>query len=85
MRCCRLDEVSTTIRVAEETHAQLVALSRATGASLMDTVQAAAEALQRQLFARTVAGELSALRADPEAWADYVAGAELAVGDGIGR
>ncbi|MEZ5236211.1 MAG: hypothetical protein AB7W59_24015 [Acidimicrobiia bacterium] len=75
----------STIRVDDATHAQLVALSREMGSSLMDTVRAAAEALRRQRFADTVAGQLQALQRDPEAWAAYLADAELTVGDGLGR
>jgi hypothetical protein len=75
---------TTTIRVDEETHAQLLDLSKATGASLIDTVREAAEALRRQRFAHRVAGELAALRSDTEAWERYVAQADDAVGDGIG-
>ena len=68
----------------EETHAQLLDLSRATGASLIDTVRAAAEALRRQRFAHQVADELADLRNDAEAWERYVAEADHAVGDGLG-
>jgi predicted DNA-binding protein len=75
---------STTIRVDEETHQRLVALSRETGASLIDTVRDAAEALRRQRFARQVAGELAELREDPDAWASYMTEAdETDVSDGI--
>ncbi len=75
---------TTTIRVDEATHAQLLDLSKATGASLIDTVREAAEALRRQRFAHQVADELAALRNDAEAWERYVAQADNAVGDGLG-
>ena len=75
---------TTTIRVDEATHAQLLDLSKATGASLIDTVKEAAEALRRQRFAHLVADELAALRGDPDAWARYVAEADDSVGDGLG-
>lgn len=76
---------TTTIRVDTATHAALLELAGETGASLMDTTRAAAEALRRQRFAQHVAGELDVLRADPDAWADYVADAErTSVGDGVG-
>ena len=75
---------TTTIRVDEATHAQLLDLSRAAGASLIDTVREAAEALRRQRFAHLVADELAALRNDPEDWERYVAQADEAVGDGLG-
>ncbi len=75
---------TTTIRVDEATHAQLLDLSKATGASLIDTVREAAEALRRQRFAHQVADELADLRNDAEAWERYVAQADDAVGDGLG-
>lgn len=68
----------------EATHAQLLDLSKATGASLIDTVREAAEALRRQRFAHQVADELADLRNDAEAWERYVAQADDAVGDGLG-
>lgn len=76
---------TTTIRVDTETHAQLVALSNATGASLIDTVRDAAEALRRLRFAHEVSAELADLRADPEQWAAYLADAEqTSVRNGLG-
>ena len=75
---------TTTIRVDEATHAQLLDLSKATGASLIDTVREAAEALRRQRFANRVAVELASLRDDPEAWQRYLAQADDSVGDGLG-
>jgi len=76
---------TTTIRVDTDTHARLVALSRATGTSLIETVREAAEALRRQRFAHHVATELTELRSDPEAWAAYVVEAgSTSVTDGIG-
>lgn len=75
---------TTTIRVDVETHARLVELSRVSGDSLTGTVRAAAEALRRQRFARTVASEIEQLRDDPEAWASYLAEADAtAVPDGV--
>ena len=75
---------TTTIHVDSDTHARLVELSTASGASLIDTVRDAAEALRRLRFAQQVADELAALREDPEAWADYLAEADAsAVTDGF--
>jgi hypothetical protein len=74
---------TTTIRVDEQTHAQLLEMSRTSGASLIDTVREAAEALRRQRFARQVSTELAELRKDPDAWQQYVADADLALGDGL--
>lgn len=77
---------TTTIRVDTDTHARLVALSSETGASLMDTVRDAAEALRRQRFAYQVASELVDLQRDPDAWDAYLGEAEhTSVSDGIGR
>jgi Tfp pilus assembly protein PilV len=62
----------------------LLELSETAGSSLMETVQDAAEALRRQRFAHQVAEELAALRANPSAWADYLADADsTAVTDGV--
>ena len=75
---------TTTIRVDLDTHAKLVELSDATGASLIDTVRDATEALRRQRFANRVASELEQLRSDPEAWAAYLAEADdSTVADGL--
>ena len=74
-----------TIRIDAETHARLVELSDAAGASLMDTVRDAVEALRRQRFARRVTAEIAELRSDPDAWRSYLAEAESAsVIDGLG-
>ena len=76
---------TTTIRVDTDTHARLLELSQATGDSLIDTVREATEALRRQRFASQVTSELSELRSDPTAWADYLADADAtSVSDGIG-
>jgi len=76
---------TTTIRVDTDTHARLLALSQASGASLIETVRDAAEALRRQRFAHQVAAELNELQSDPEAWAAYLAEANAtSVTDGVG-
>jgi len=76
---------TTTIRVDTDTHARLLALSQATGASLIDTVRDAAEALRRQRFAHQVAAELAELREDSEAWQAYLTEADdTSVRDAIG-
>lgn len=76
--------MTTTIRVDRETHARLLELANERDASLLDTVREATEALRRKRFAEHVADELSALRADPKAWAGYLAEAEATtVRDGI--
>ena len=76
---------TTTIRVDTDTHARLLDLSRATGASLIETVRDAAEALRRQRFALQVADELRQLHKDPPSWEAYLAEAdETSVSDGVG-
>lgn len=76
---------STTIRVDTDTHLRLTELSRASGASLIDTVRDAAEALHRQRFAHQVAAELGELQNHPAAWTTYLAEADsTSVTDGIG-
>jgi len=76
---------TTTIRVDTDTHARLVELSRAAGASLIETVRDAAEALRRQRFAHEVVTQLVELRNDPKAWDAYLAEASAtSVTDGIG-
>lgn len=76
---------TTTIRVDTETHARLVEMSNASGASIIETVSEAAEALRRQRFARQTATELADLRQDTNAWSAYLAEAEsTTVADGIG-
>lgn len=75
---------TTTIRVDHGTHERLVELSRAADTSLIQTVRDAAEALRRERYARRVRAEFAALRADPQAWQEYLADAELtAVTDGV--
>jgi hypothetical protein len=74
---------TTTIRVDAETHATRSS-SRPSPGKFLITTRAAAEALRRQRFAQHVTEELHALRADPEAWAEYLADAERSsVSDGV--
>lgn len=77
---------TTTIRVDSETHAQLARMSSEAGRTLIETVRDAAEALRRDRVGAKVREQMEALRADPDAWADYLAeGDATAVADGIGR
>jgi len=77
---------TTTVRVDSETHATLAALASASGATLMDTVRDAAEALSRQRFGARVTQEMAELRADDAAWRDYEAEMEITtVADGLDR
>ena len=75
---------TTTIRIDSTTHEQLVALSRSSGATLIETVRDATEALRRDRLGARVAQELDQLRSDPEAWSAYIAESEHSVRDGIG-
>ena len=80
--------VTTTVRIDSATHARLMELSEASGATLIDTIREAAEALRRQRFARRVArrvaDEFATLQQDPTAWSDYLTEAEqTAVADGL--
>ena len=75
---------TTTIRIDLGTHKRLVDLSRAADTSLIQTVRDAAEALRRDRYARQVRAEFAAMRADPQAWQEYLAEVELtAATDGI--
>lgn len=75
---------TTTIRVDRETHARLLEMSRVSGRSLIETVRAATEALDRQAFAERVRAELEAM--SDEDLASYRAEIEsFPVADGIGR
>ena len=75
---------TTTIRVDTDTHAELIELSKGSGASLLQTVSEAAEALRRQRFAEQVNDELAQLRNESDAWRSYLADAEsTSVTDGI--
>lgn len=74
---------TTTIRVDRETHAKLLKLSRESGTPLIDTVRAAAEALQLKTVAERVRAELEAMSA--EDLASYRAEIDgFPTGDGIG-
>ena len=75
---------TTTIRVRAETHARLIEMSEATGDSLIDTVDEAAEALRRKRFAGQVTRDFEVLRRDPVAWRDYLAEFDAtSVSDGL--
>jgi len=75
---------TTTIRVDVDTHSRLVSLSEQAGASLIDTVRAATEALERRRFGERVAEEIDRLGQDPVVWGAYLTEAgETAVADGI--
>lgn len=77
-------DASTTIRVDVSTRDRLRAIAERRGSSLTDVVRDAARELERKEFARTVREDYARLRADAEAWSDYVAELEShPVGDGL--
>ena len=63
---------TTTIRIDCKTHSQLVALGDAAGATLIETLREATEALRRQRFAERVTDELASIRSDRAAWNNYL-------------
>jgi predicted transcriptional regulator len=75
--------MTTTIRVDREVHRRLATLGEKSGQQLVDVLRDATAALERERFAKTVIGQLDELRGDADAWAAYLADADLAVGDGI--
>lgn len=77
---------TTTIRVDDNAHRRLHALSKALGLSLQDTVREATTALERQRFADTVRLEFAAMQRSPQQLADYLADASATeVADGLDR
>lgn len=60
--------MSTTIRVSETTRDRFAKLADATGRSMRELVDEAADALERRVFFDELATGYRALRADPEAW-----------------
>jgi hypothetical protein len=67
---------STTIRVPQEFREILRRVSAARETSLTDTLNDALAALRREEFFDAMASSEAALRADPVAWAEYLAEAD---------
>lgn len=65
--------MSTTIRVNEQTRDRFARLADATGRSMSQLVDEAAEALERRLFFEKLSSSFETLRADPKAWAEVEA------------
>jgi len=64
---------STTIRVSRQQRERLRSLAEGRGATMSATLDDALEALRRlDFYAKMAAAEYD-LRADPAAWADYLA------------
>ena len=75
---------STTIRVDRDTHQRLLAFSQQQGLSLMEVLRRATDALDRELFVGEARAQIEKLKADPQAWADYLRESLLTeVADGI--
>ena len=75
---------STTIRVDRDTHQRLLAFSQQQGLSLMEILRRATDALDRELFVGEARSQIEKLKAEPQAWADYLHESSLTeVADGI--
>jgi hypothetical protein len=75
--------VSTTIRVSEETRDRFAKLAHATGRTMTQLVDDAADALERRVFFEQLTAGYDLLRSDPNEWEALVA--ERAVEDGVVR
>ncbi len=73
-------DMSTTIRVSEDTRDRFAKLASETGRPMTQLLDDAAEALERRLFFDQMDARFDELRSDPEAWAAIVA--ERALEDG---
>jgi predicted transcriptional regulator len=65
--------MSVTIRVPQETHAQLRRLAASRKQPIGEVVAAAVERLEEEEFWRDMETAFEELRADPEAWDEYLA------------
>jgi predicted transcriptional regulator len=75
---------STTIRLDVTTRDRLRAIAERRRTSLTETLEAAVRELERKELALQVKADYARLRADPEAWADYVAELDAyPAGDGL--
>jgi hypothetical protein len=75
---------STTIRVDRDTHRRLLDLSQSADLSLMEVLRRATAALEQQLFVAEAKSQMQRLRADPQAWTDYLRDSSLTeVPDGV--
>ncbi|HEY7029775.1 MAG TPA: hypothetical protein VH482_00545 [Thermomicrobiales bacterium] len=64
--------MSVTIRVPQETHAQLRRLAASRKQPIGEVVAAAVERLEEEEFWNQVTADFERLRADPEDWASYM-------------
>jgi predicted transcriptional regulator len=65
--------MSTTIRVSEHTRDRFARLADATGRSMSQLVDEAADALERRVFFDQLSARYEALHSDPEAWGEIAA------------
>jgi predicted transcriptional regulator len=65
--------MSTTIRVSERTRDRFARLADATGRSMSQLVEEAADALERRVFFDQLSARYEALHADPEVWGEIAA------------
>lgn len=62
--------MSTTIRVSEQTRDRFAQLADATGRSMTQLVDEAADALERRVFFERFSARYEELRDDPAAWGE---------------
>lgn len=75
---------TTTIRVDRETRDRLRVIAEAEGRPIIDVTRQAVQTFERSRRIAHARADLARLRADPVAWADYLAeGDSLPVGDGV--
>ena len=65
--------MSTTIRVSDATRDRFAALAKTTGKPMIDLLDQAVSALERDLFFSSLEQRYEALRDDDTAWAEIVA------------
>jgi hypothetical protein len=73
---------SSTIRVSRSAHEALRELSSLTNRPMIEVVDEAVSDLRKKRFWEAYQASYAALRADPDAWADY--GQEVAAWDSAG-
>lgn len=67
-----MTDSTTTIRVDRDTHQRLLVFSQQQGLSLIEILRRATDALDRELFVGEARSQMQELKADPQAWSDYL-------------